>query len=181
MNQNETFHLIEFPGYINDNEESLNKALDCYGGESEIKEFATKEDHSLSLHLRPEDKCSSGIQSKTKLVNNKLILTITPSGVVYEGKVKKECKVDSLSPFQVLKRCSLFMLMPDEQKINQPFEINTSRMTKVNQPTSVNLNSKEREVFYSESHPFSLTFRKTKNSKKDGQGGTQLNSEVNND
>ncbi|BFU21425.1 hypothetical protein EHI8A_089770 [Entamoeba histolytica HM-1:IMSS-B] len=181
------FSVIQFPGFVkNPNapfEEKVKPLLDCFGGETVIKNYFQGTTQKLTFSFRPNDKCASTLPVHSEKCKNKLLIRICDKKINVIGIVTKQLSVDSLAPFQVLDRCSLNMLIPAEQSIPSPLEINTVRMTKIEQPNSVDFRtSKEKERIIIETHPYSLPFRKSKVKGKKKQNQTtpnQINEELN--
>ncbi|KAL7720721.1 Transcription factor IIIC subunit Tfc1/Sfc1 triple barrel domain-containing protein [Entamoeba marina] len=138
----EDYTTIEFPGYIRHSslplQEKLQKVFDCYGGESTIQKYLTNELPHLFLSFRPSDKCCSPLPVTKKKCNNKVLLRINNNKVERDGNITSVVSSSStMAPFQALNRCPIQMLVSEEQNIPTPFEINASRMTKVDQPLTV--------------------------------------------
>lgn len=178
------FTLMEFPGFPKDTtlptREKADPMLNCVGGSEEVKKYLKGETPKLRFTFRPNDKCSSPLPVNEEKCKNKLVVSVKDGKLRVVGIVTRQLSINTLAPFQVLDRCTLNMLIPNEQEVPSPLEINTVRMTKIENPAAVNFQpGKEKENSFTESHPHSLPFRKTrtKTKKTTDQSQTLINKE----
>ncbi|ELP84292.1 hypothetical protein EIN_065670 [Entamoeba invadens IP1] len=166
MEQKE-FVLINFPGFSKDPsaplDEQVNSMCKCFGGTEAVQKYIRGESGKLQFTFRPSDLFSSTFPVQAEKCKNKILVTRKNGNIAFKGKVTKEINIDSLAPFQVIDRSSFRLILPSEQPVDFPFEINTGRTTRVFHPAQVNFQQgKERTKMSLESHPHSLPFRKSK-------------------